>query len=129
MTDVPNAIATLGPSETKTVSASVESVGALLDVLTDGYSRKIVSSTVLEGRTVDEICSAQQIPVSTCYRKVRRLVDQGLLVAERSATTRGKRNVAYRSAFSCVRVEMKDGQVFVHLTVNPGVAKSGNYVA
>jgi hypothetical protein len=122
MTDAPNAIATLSPSEVNSVSSSAEAVGALLDLLTDECSRKIFSSTVLRGRTVDQICSEQMIPVSSCYRKVRRLVGQGLLVAEMRGREGGKRNVAYRSAFSCVRIQMKEGEVSVHLTVNSGVA-------
>ena len=126
MAEAPNAIAALRPSEAKAVSAGAESVGALLDVLTDEYSRKIVSSTVLLGRTVEEICSERVIPVSTCYRKVRRLVDLGLLVAEGRGKGGRKRNLAYRSAFSRVRVEMRDGEVFVHLTANPGVPEGVN---
>jgi hypothetical protein len=125
----PSVITTGRPSEPKDAGAAVpvDSVGsatALMDALTDECSRKIVSSTVSVGRTVEEICSDQRIPVSTCYRKVKQLVSQGVLTVERKvATGKGKGHAVYRSVFSSLRVEMKDGEVSVYVLANPVVAE------
>lgn len=103
---------------------SMEPASALMDALTDDFSRKIVGSTVSVGRTVEEICAEQGIPVSTCYRKVKQLVSEGVLMVERRAATgKGKGHAVYRSVFSSLRVEMKDGEVTIHVTANPNIAE------
>lgn len=106
-----------------TVVTGVESASALLDALTDEFSRRIVGSTVSLGKSIEEIASEQLIPVSTCYRKVKQLVNQGVMLVERKAAPGGgKGHAVYRSTFSGLRVEMRDGDVFVHVTVNPNFA-------
>jgi hypothetical protein len=101
----------------------IEPASALMDALTDEFSRKIVGSTVSVGKTVKEISAEQRIPASTCYRKVKLLVGKGVLLVERRAKRdKGKGHAVYRSVFSSLRVEMKDGEVTIQVTVNPDIA-------
>jgi hypothetical protein len=101
------------------VDPGIEWTGALLDALTDQYSRKIVGSAVARGMAIDEICSEQQIPPSSCYRKVKRLVDQGLMIVEtRVVTSGGKKYTIYRSTFSYISVNIEAGAISARVVFN-----------
>jgi hypothetical protein len=129
----PEAVTTSERSEPKTgglttTVISIGSAGAFLDALADRYSRRILSSAISRGRSIEEIRSEQRIPLSSCYRKVKRLVAQGLLVVERiDLTDDGKKRVIYRCAFSHVIVNMKDGEVSADVALNPGIAAKLNH--
>lgn len=96
--------------------------GPLLTALGDEPSRRILNSAILEGKTVEEISAEQGLPLSTCYRKVRFLVDGGLLLLERMVVTKtGKRFAVYRSSFSEAKIDFINGGVAVEVTPNPQV--------
>jgi hypothetical protein len=131
--DAPKVVATLGRFDLKTgsvpiVITNIESVGALLDALTDEYSRRIVSCAMARGRTVVEICSEQQIPSSTCYKKVKQFVKQGVMIVERRGVPgRGRWYAIYRSTFTYLSIEMKNAALSVRVVVNPDIADNVNY--
>lgn len=75
--------------------------------LADPYSRRILSVCVAEPRAVKEISHDADLPLATTYRHVKRLLDGGLLVVERSALTPdGKRYELYRSRIRNARIEL-----------------------
>ena len=115
-----------GPSDGETTPSSSKSprlTAVLAEALSDEFSRRIMSSSILEGKTVKEICSQENIPESTCYRKLNHLVEEGVMVVERIALIpAGKKHVIYRSAFSSVRVKLVDGVLSAEIAVNPDVA-------
>lgn len=95
----------------------------IVEALSDEFSRKILSTSVLQGKTVEEICDEQGIPPSSCYRRMRRLVDEGVMVVERMVVaSTGRKYAIYRSAFSCLHIRLEDGVVSVYATLNPAVA-------
>lgn len=99
-----------------------ERTNAILDAFADTWSTKIIRSTIERAKTVGEIRSEQGLPQSSCYKRIKRLVSQGLMtVEERILTEDGKKSATYRSAFSYVSVRMVDGKVDVQVTFNPGV--------
>lgn len=101
----------------------------LLDFLGDPISRKIVTSPIGCGKTIDEIAREQGIPVSTCYRKVKALVEGGLMVVERNILTRdGKKYAVYRTTFDHVIVTMNQGVLTAAASVNPDVAEKLDYL-
>lgn len=92
--------------------------------LADDFSRRILYSTVHGGKTLLEISVEQAIPLSTCYRRARELVDQGLLVVQRIVITReGKKYAIYRSSFRDIRVTLTFEGVSAAAELNRDVAE------
>lgn len=97
---------------------------ALMDAMSDEFSRRILSCSIRKGRSVDEICIEQGVPPSTCYKRMRHLMDIGAIVIERMVVPpTGKRYAVYRSAFSRLEVIWENGSLSAHATVNPDVAE------
>ena len=96
---------------------------AVVALLLDAPSRRIVMSTIQSGKMVEEIRAETGIPLSTCYRKVAELVKENVLVAERMVmTTAGKKYAIYRSAIAGVRIDVRKGAMDVSVLPNPEVA-------
>ena len=77
----------------------------LVSALSDEFSLRIIVSTVELGKTVQDISVEQAVPLSTCYRRARELVEQGILVVERIVVTgEGKRYAVYRSSFKSIEM-------------------------
>ena len=77
----------------------------VMSALSDVFSRKIIASVIEKGKTVQEISTEQTVPLSTCYRRCRELVDEGILFVETIVVTGdGKRYAIYRSSFRGVEV-------------------------
>lgn len=75
--------------------------------LADGYARKVLAACVRKAKPVKDIAQDTGLPLPTAYRHVNRLVEQGLLVVERSALTPdGKRYELYRSRIRSARIEL-----------------------
>ena len=95
---------------------------ALLTALGDESSRRILMSAIEGGKTVDEISAEQGLPLSTCYRKVRYLLDEGLMLLERMVVTQtGKRYAVYRATISEAKISFNRGEVDVQVTPNPEI--------
>jgi len=91
----------------------------MLNALGDESSRRILTSAIASGKTVEEISAEQHLPLSTCYRRVRHFVDEGLMILERLVVTpAGKRFAIYRTSFSDVTVTLYPGEISVETTPN-----------
>lgn len=98
-------------------------IHALLQVLSDEYARKILESTVEESKSVEELSRINEIPLSTCYRRVHELLDSGVLIMDRIVvTTDGKRYEMLRSAYKGFSVEFHDGGLRADVIVNEDIA-------
>lgn len=95
-----------------------------ITAISDELSKRILVSAVYEGKTAQEISVEQALPLSSCYRRIRQLVDQGLLVAERIVVTAdGKRYALYRSSFRTVEMAADFSEVSVSAELNADVAE------
>jgi hypothetical protein len=105
-----------------TQDAVVQNLGlsrALLGALGDESSRRILTSAIASGKTVDEISAEQNLPLSTCYRRMRSLLGGGLMILERMVVTpAGKRYAVYRTTFSSAAINFDGGEIAVELTPN-----------
>jgi hypothetical protein len=92
--------------------------------LSDEFSKRILVSTIDKGKTVQEISTEQAVPLSTCYRRAREMVDQGLLVVERTViTAEGKKYTIYRSSFSAVEMASDFKETSLTAELNDDVAE------
>jgi predicted transcriptional regulator len=105
--------ALLGPRLTTVIARAIS----------DEFCVRILSSTVLEGKTVNEICEEEGIPQSTCYRRIRNLVDEGVLVIEKIVVApTGRKYAIFRNTFYGFEVRLENGTMSVYATLNPAVA-------
>jgi DNA-binding Lrp family transcriptional regulator len=92
-------------------------------VLSDEYSRKILLSTISTARSVEELSRENDIPLSTCYRRVHELLADGMLIMDRIVVTPdGKRYEMLRSSYKGFTVAFEDGAVKVDVIINSDVA-------
>jgi predicted transcriptional regulator len=92
------------------------------EAISDEFSRAMLSSSVLRGKTVDEICEEEGIPQSSCYRRVRHLVGEGAMVVERIViASTGRKYAIYRSTFSRLDVRLENGVITAYATLNPAI--------
>lgn len=96
---------------------------SVLAALGDEFSERIVISVVDHSRTAEEISALEGIPLSTCYRRIRELVDSGMLLVERIVITKsGRRFALYRSCFSSFQISFGSNGVDVRAELNQEVA-------
>ncbi len=87
---------------------------AILQAMSDATSRAILNSVVAAGRSIEEIAETMEIPVSTTYRRVHELAENGLMVVERIMVgTTGKRSAIYRSTLRGARIDVEYDKVRV----------------
>ncbi len=102
---------------------SQRTVQALTHLLADEYSRKILLSAIPHAKSVEELSIENGIPLSTCYRRVHELFENGILVVERIVIAPdGKKYELYRSGFRGMSVKLEGGSVEVEATVNEDIA-------
>jgi DNA-binding Lrp family transcriptional regulator len=99
-------------------------VQALVQGLADEYSRKIILSAIPSAKSVEDMSRENDIPLSTCYRRVHELLDAQILLVERIIVTPdGKKYELLRSAFRSVNVSFDGGVMRVEAIVNEDVAE------
>lgn len=104
------------------VGSGVPMSSAMLDALGDEPSRTILRTAISSGKTIEQIAEEQGLALSTCYRRVRKLVDMGLMLLERTVVTRaGKRFGVYRTAFATATVWFDAEEVRIEVSPNPDV--------
>lgn len=99
-------------------------VQALVQGLADEYSRKILLSAIPRAKSVEDMSRENDIPLSTCYRRVHELLDAQILVVEKIIVTPdGKKYELLRSAYRAVNVTFDGGVMKVDALVNEDVAE------
>jgi DNA-binding Lrp family transcriptional regulator len=102
---------------------SPETANMLVAALSDDYSRKIMLATITAAKSVEDLSKENDIPLSTCYRRVHELLDARVLVVERIVVTPdGKRYELLRSAYRTITVNFENGIMKVEALVNEDVA-------
>ena len=91
--------------------------------ISDELSKRILLSVASEGKTAQQISVEGALPLSSCYRRIRELVEQGLVVVERIVVTpEGRRYALYRGSFRSVEMAADLSQVMVTAEINAAVA-------
>ena len=99
-------------------------IQALVQGLADEYSRKILLSAIPKAKSVEDMSRENDIPLSTCYRRVHELLDSQILVVERIIVTpEGKKYELLRSAYRAVNVSFDGGVMKVDAIINEDVAE------
>ena len=97
---------------------------AMIGILSDKYSRSILFSTTVGPKSVEEVSKETKIPISTCYRRIHDMREQGVLVIDRIVLTNdGRKFEMYKSAIKDARINIEGGKMSVE--AEPNVDASG----
>lgn len=83
----------------------------VIKAVLDEVNAKILVMTMRNPVTVQDIVSELEISPATCYRKIKELVDEGLIVEVNKVLVEGqKRRSAYISTIENIKIEVsKEG--------------------
>ncbi|MDH2900438.1 MAG: winged helix-turn-helix domain-containing protein [archaeon] len=96
----------------------VETVRAIVNAISDEYSRKIIAATVPKSKSPEEISEEQGIPVSTCYRRIHDLLTLSIIQVSRIDLANGKKSVLYQSVYKNILVKFESNELSVDLVPN-----------
>jgi DNA-binding transcriptional ArsR family regulator len=89
------------------------------DLFNDPTRLKILSVTSKEHKSAREIAHMFSIPLGRCYRKIKKLEEDGLLaVVDREPTEDGKRQNVYLSQVKMVSINYEIGRLTVRAVIN-----------
>ncbi len=91
----------------------------VVKALSDEYSRRIVLSIISASLPIEEISREQNIPISTCYRRIHELQHYGIIKAEKTIIQDdGKKFVCYRSSIKNASISLESGELVVDVILN-----------
>jgi thiol-disulfide isomerase/thioredoxin len=91
----------------------------LLKELFNGFSYKILLSTIDESKTVFQICNENDIAISSTYKKIRKLKDSGILSIDKIVINeKGKKVVFYKSKIQSLELMLNKQGVIWQLKKN-----------
>jgi DNA-binding Lrp family transcriptional regulator len=87
--------------------------------LSDEYSRRILVSIISRSLPIEEISREQNIPISTCYRRIHEMLLFGVIKPDRTIIREdGKKYVCYKSAVRNVTILLESGELKVDVVIN-----------
>jgi predicted transcriptional regulator len=97
---------------------------AILTALADMEMVKILDCATFRAISVNEVIRDSDIPHSTAYRKIKWMLEEGLLQTEKiSLTEDGKKFSLFRSTIRSIVTQYEQGKVIVHIEYNINVAE------
>ena len=98
-----------------------------LQVLADIVSHKIILSTIEDAKTAQQIAFENELPLSSTYKKVKRLQAMDILCVERiSLDDTGKRVLYYKSRVKSVEFSLRKVGSLLQLERNEKACKCSN---
>lgn len=92
---------------------------SVLAALADQEIVKILDCSMFREKSVNEVIRECNIPHTTAYRKIRWLLDNGLLLSTRNEVTEeGKKFTLFRSVFKSLRIDYEYGNIAVSADYN-----------
>ena len=92
----------------------------LCEILGDRVSFMIINSTIRDAKTAIEISRESDVPLSSVYRKVRKLERLGLVQSRVSADRSGKKIAYYTCRVKALRMSINKDGARLWLRANPG---------
>ena len=93
----------------------------MAQILGDGYSKAILTSTHMKPKTALEIADMHGIPVAACYRRIKTLEEMGFLYRdEQILTQKGKRRWSYISNIHKLEIFYSEGKISARCELRNG---------
>jgi len=97
---------------------------AILTALADKEMVKILDCATIRAISVNEVIRDSEISHSTAYRKIKWLLEEGLLHTEKiSLTEDGLKFSLFRSTIRSIVTHYEQGKVIVHIEYNINVVE------
>jgi predicted transcriptional regulator len=91
---------------------------AIVEALSDEYCRKILASTSREGKTPEQVASEQNIPISTCYRRIHELIKESIIRISKIELAGGRKLVYYKSTYKFLELKFDSDKLQIEATLN-----------
>ncbi len=89
---------------------------AVSSLLADEYILQILTATWSRALTVEEISKKFDIPIATCYRKIRELEKRNMITcSERIVTREGRSRKKFQSTTNSISIVFHNGELRVDL--------------
>lgn len=94
----------------------------ILEAFGDDDKKKILGTINDEPLLISQIIETCNIPATSGYRKVKSLIDEGMLVSSgHTITTDGKKVTIYKSIFDNIRIDIIKNKITVALHLKKGL--------
>ena len=105
-------------NELLSLSDSRIAIPLLRDII-DETALKIISSTIDVAKNVFQICYENKIPLSSTYKKVRKLQHDGLVSVKKiEIDGKGRKVLFYRSNIKSLDFNLKKDRILLHFDGN-----------
>jgi len=97
---------------------------AILASLADEEMVKILDSVMIYSKSINEIIRETNIAYTTCYRKVKWLLEEGLVIVDKIVITKeGKKFSLFHSVLKSINVKYEDNSVVIEAEENFDILK------
>jgi hypothetical protein len=91
----------------------------VLQEIIDGISFKLITSTIDSSKTAAQVSVENNIPLSSTYKKIKKLQDIGMLSIERiELDGNGKKVAYYRSRIKSMELNLSRDQILLQFEKN-----------
>ena len=92
---------------------------SILSALADKEMLNILNTAMYKSVSINEIIKEANIPHTTAYRKIKSMVENGLVIVEKiKITDDGKKFSLFRSTLRSINVKYEDNNVIVEAEKN-----------
>jgi|SRR5581483_3049829 len=92
---------------------------AILSALADQEMRAIMDSSIFRAKSFNEIVKETGIPHSTAFRKLKAMLNDGIMIVEKiEFTADGKKYSLFRSSLRSINVKYEMGEVLIEADEN-----------
>ena len=91
---------------------------AILNIISDKYSRQILNSTMDRPKSAMELSSESNIPISTVYRRIQTLHDNKLVGVTGSISSEGKKYFLYKSKVKAITSSCDGNEIEIQVVPN-----------
>jgi len=92
---------------------------AILAMIADKEMRKILDYATYHSRSVNNVIGDIGIPHSTAYRKIKWMLEEGLLFSDKiEITPDGKKFSLFRSTLKSINIRYSQGEIIVQVDYN-----------
>jgi response regulator of citrate/malate metabolism len=96
----------------------------VLTTLADNEMMKILDSAMKQSKSANEILKETHISHSTCWRKIKWLLNEGLIILDKIIITPdGKKFSLYHSTLKSITIKYEDTNVVVETEPNSSITK------
>ena len=97
---------------------------AILAALADEEMVKILDSVMIHSKSINEIIKETNIAYTTCYRKVKWLLEEGVIIVDKIVITKeGKKFILFHTVLKSINVKYENKDVIIDAEENYGIIK------